>query len=119
VDEPGIGSALRRIRERGKLSLSVVARRAKIDDAILSRIERGERRNPQFLTVAKVAYVLGVSLDEIAAEAGIPTSVRVRTTSSAAADIHRDEHLSKALKLLNQVTDRIMAARGKSFADAD
>jgi len=105
----GIGAALRAIRVREKLSLTAVARKAGISDAMLSRIERGERASPQFTTIAKIAYVLGTSLDEIAHAAGIATAVHRRTPSTAARDIRRSEkldklttHLEKALTLASE-----------------
>jgi len=109
----GIGAALRRIRERFEISLVSVARRAEISDAMLSRIERGERHSPHFTTVAKIALALGVSLDEIAHEAGIAVAVHRRTTPKAAAmEIRRAEHLEAAMRflvlLLHKRTDLIL-----------
>jgi transcriptional regulator with XRE-family HTH domain len=99
----GIGAALRAIREREGLTLTAVARRAGISDAMLSRIERGERASPQFTTIAKIAYVLGTSLDEIAHSAGIATAVHRRTPSTAALEIRRSESLDKIAKHLTKV----------------
>lgn len=61
-----IGGILRRRRIEEGLSQSVVAKRAGIHAAMLSRIERDERSDPYFTTVARVARVLSLSLDEIA-----------------------------------------------------
>lgn len=107
----GIGAALRRIRERMDVSLVSVAKRAGISDAMLSRIERGERMSPHFTTVAKIALVLGVSLDEIAHEAGIPVAVHRKTSPMAAAtEIRRAEHLEAAIRYLDRARDRIVKA---------
>src|SRR5689334_2994275 len=73
-----IGPAIRAHRELEGLSQAAVARRAGIHAAMLSRIERDERSDPYFSTIAKVAAVLGLSLDELAADAGLPTVRRVR-----------------------------------------
>lgn len=110
----GIGAALRAIRERQKLTMTAVARRAKISDAMLSRIERGERLSPQFVTVARIAYALGASLDEVAHECGIPTAVNRRTPSSAAGDIRRSEDLLAVERLLARAAARIAKARQES-----
>lgn len=106
----GIGAALRRIRERMDVSLVSVARRAGISDAMLSRIERGERMSPHFTTVAKIALVLGVSLDEIAHEAGIPVAVHRKTSSTAATEIRRAEHLEAAIRYLDRARERLTKA---------
>src|SRR5580692_11007902 len=68
-----IGPAIRAHREAEGLSQAAVARKAGIHAAMLSRIERDERSDPYFSTIAKVAAVLGLSLDELAAEAGLPS----------------------------------------------
>ncbi len=65
-----VGAAIRARREAAGLSQSAVAQRAGKHAAMLSRIERDERAVPYFSTVAKVAAVLVVSLDDIAADAG-------------------------------------------------
>ena len=65
-------------REAEGLSQAAVARKAGIHAAMLSRIERDESSDPYFSTIAKVAAVLGLSLDELAAEAGLPSVRRVR-----------------------------------------
>lgn len=65
-----IGDILRRRRIEEGLSQSVVAKRAGIHAAMLSRIERDERSDPYFTTVARVARVLSLSLDEIASTRG-------------------------------------------------
>lgn len=107
----GIGGALRRIRERMDVSLTAVARRAGVSDAMLSRIERGERLSPHFTTVAKIALVLGVSLDEIAHEAGIAVAIHRKSSPiAAAAEIRRGEHLEAAMRYLDRAKDRIAKA---------
>ena len=106
-----IGAALRRIRVRESLSLSAVAKKAGMSDAMLSRIERGERRNPQFNTIARVAFVLGVSLDELASEAGLPVAVYRRTPSTASADLRREEHLKTATRYLERAQNSIERAQ--------
>ena len=65
-----LGEALKAARERTGLSQSAVARQAKIDASVLSNIEGGRRSNLRFETVARIAQVLGVSLDTLALECG-------------------------------------------------
>ena len=94
-----------------EVSLVSVARRAEISDAMLSRIERGERASPHFTTVAKIALVLGVSLDEVAHEAGIAVAVYRKTTpKAAAAELRRGEHIEVAMRYLDRARDRLAKA---------
>jgi transcriptional regulator with XRE-family HTH domain len=90
----------------GGVTLTAVARRAGISEAMLSRIEPGERASPQFTTIAKIAYVLGVSLDEIAHAAGIATAVHRRTPATAAIEIRQSEKLHKLTAHLVDLANR-------------
>ena len=65
-----LGEALKAARERTGLSQSAVARQAKIAASVLSNIEGGRRTDLRFDTVARIAQVLGVSLDTLALECG-------------------------------------------------
>lgn len=56
---------------RAGLSQASVARAASIAAAQVSQIEMGHRVDPQFSTVARIAAVVGLSLDQIAAECGL------------------------------------------------
>jgi hypothetical protein len=51
-----------------------------------------------------------VSLDEIAHEAGIPVAVHRKTSSTAATEIRRAEHLEAAIRYLDRARDRIAKA---------
>lgn len=81
---------------------------------MLSRIERDERSDPYFSTIAKVAAVLGVSLDELAAEAGLPSVRRVRSAASTEA-VRLEEDLASAVRHLSRAQDRIEKARCRSI----
>jgi transcriptional regulator with XRE-family HTH domain len=107
-----IGPAIRAHREAEGLSQAAVARRAGIHAAMLSRIERDERSDPYFSTIAKVAAVLGLSLDELAAEAGLPSVRRVRPAASAEA-IRLDEDLATVSRHLSRAQDGLLRARSR------
>lgn len=107
-----IGPAIRAHREAEGLSQAAVARKAGIHAAMLSRIERDERSDPYFSTIAKVAAVLGLSLDELAAEAGLPSLRRVRSTASAEA-VRLDEDLATVSRHLSRAQDRLARARSR------
>jgi transcriptional regulator with XRE-family HTH domain len=82
---------------------------------MLSRIERGERSDPYFSTIAKFAAALGVSLDELAAEAGLPSVRRVRTAASAEA-VRLDEDLTTVSRHLSRAQDRLARARSRKLS---
>jgi XRE family transcriptional regulator, fatty acid utilization regulator len=109
-----IGPAIRAHREAEGLSQAAVARRAGIHAAMLSRIERDERSDPYFSTVAKVAAVLGLSLDELAAEAGLPFVRRVRSAASADA-VRLDDDLATVSRHLARAQDRLARARSRTL----
>ena len=107
-----IGAALRRIRERLGVSIVSVARRGGISDAMLSRIERGERLSPHFTTVAKIAKVLGVSLDEVAEEAGIPIARPHNLSAvSSGLEIRRSQGVETAVKHMQRALDALEKVR--------
>lgn len=66
--------------------------------------------SPHFTTVAKIALVLGVSLDEVAHEAGIPIAIYRKTPVTAAAEIRRGERLDAALRHLDRAREQIVKA---------
>ena len=65
-----LGQTIRTIRQEQGLSQKEVAVAAGVDQSYLSMIESGRRRNPGTLIVARLAQVLDVSIDELAARAG-------------------------------------------------
>jgi transcriptional regulator with XRE-family HTH domain len=67
-----IGKALRTARIAAGLSLGAAARLAAMSPAHLSQIEQGRSASPHFATVAKICAIIGVSLDSIATNAGMP-----------------------------------------------
>jgi len=65
-----LGKTIRAIRQEQGLSQKEVAEAAGIGQSYLSMIESGQRRNPGTRIVARLARVLDVSIDELAARAG-------------------------------------------------
>lgn len=66
-----LGRVILELREEVGLTRRALARAAKLDPATLSRIETEDRVGLRFVTVCQLAAALGVSLDEIAARAGL------------------------------------------------
>lgn len=66
-----VGAVLKAARERAGMSQSDLARSAAISPNMVSRLEAGERLAPTFVTVAKLAAALGLSLDELAIAIGV------------------------------------------------
>jgi transcriptional regulator with XRE-family HTH domain len=70
-----LGDVFREIREKAGLTQSDLARISGIAANMISRIEAGDRENPQFATVARLARALGASLDYIAGECGLAPKI--------------------------------------------
>lgn len=56
------GEFMRKLREDRKLTLRQVEERAKISNAYISQIERGDRGVPNFKTLTKLAEAYGVDV---------------------------------------------------------
>ncbi len=85
-----VGGAIRELREEAGLSISALARIAKLDTATLTRIEAEDRTHVRFSTVCLLASALGVSTDEIGIRAGLlrkkAAGPRSRPATAAALD---------------------------------
>jgi transcriptional regulator with XRE-family HTH domain len=112
---PRIGKVLQEARLEINLSLGVVAKQASMTPSQLSRIESGKSASPEFITVARVAAALNLSLDTIAVRSGAPGHERPnRSISPRAAIVGAISDLSKAqksakaaLELINNASDRL------------
>lgn len=62
---------MRKAREAADLSLREVSRLSGMPVGQISQLETGIRPDPAFSTVARLAKVLGVSLDAVAAASGL------------------------------------------------
>jgi transcriptional regulator with XRE-family HTH domain len=65
-----LGQAIRTVRQQVGLSQKEVAEAAGIDQSYLSMIESDQRSNPGTRIIARLAQVLQVSIDDLAARAG-------------------------------------------------
>jgi transcriptional regulator with XRE-family HTH domain len=61
---------LRAARERAGLSQAALAEKVGLAPNHVARLEAGEKSNPRFETVGRLASELGLSLDELAAACG-------------------------------------------------
>jgi transcriptional regulator with XRE-family HTH domain len=66
-----LGQAIRSIRKEAGLSQKELAQAAGIDQSYLSMIESGQRRNPGTRIISRLALALRVSIDDLAARAGL------------------------------------------------
>lgn len=71
VDESSLGKQLRLARVRLGLTQAELGKRVGLAANHIGRIESGEKAEPRFFTVARIAYELGVSLDDLAAALGV------------------------------------------------
>lgn len=96
-----LGRAIRDLREELGLGRGAVARAAHLDPTALFRIEKGERKAPSFATICAISVALGVSLDELAARAGLVRAkslFRSRPTPKASVALPSVESLEKLLR---------------------
>lgn len=66
-----LGSTLKYAREASGLSVRDLAKKAGISPAQVSQIEGGSRKSPGFMSIARIAEALSLSLDDVASAAGI------------------------------------------------
>ncbi len=66
-----IGPYLRLARERAGLSQRELADRTGITQAAISKMESPAKGKPYFESIAKIADVLGLSMEQLAADCGI------------------------------------------------
>jgi XRE family transcriptional regulator, master regulator for biofilm formation len=57
-----IGSTVRRARRRARLSQAELARRARVAQPYLSRLEAGLQRNPSIAVLKRLAKALGAPM---------------------------------------------------------
>lgn len=114
-----IGKVLREARSRAGLTQGAVAKRAGISVAHLSQIEGGSSASPEFVTVARIAPVVGISLDQIASRCGLPGhGPAPRAAGQMSALVKAVDTLSKLSELLAQASSATSAAAkdlGKSL----
>lgn len=67
--------ALKRSRDLAELTQDEASRLSGVPKSRISTYEQGVTNEPRFDIVARLAYVYGVSLDQLAAECGLPTRV--------------------------------------------
>jgi transcriptional regulator with XRE-family HTH domain len=93
-----VGQIIREARLQAELTLRDVERLTGLDPSQLSQIEMGKRRDPGFSTIARIAEGLGLSLDALAARAGLGTR-------AAATDIRLDSGTKATLDTANALAE--------------
>lgn len=65
-----LGTRLRDLRDKQGLSLSEVARRAKVSKAYVSQLERGGSKDPSYSVVIRLATALGTTPENLTGQLG-------------------------------------------------
>lgn len=65
MDEVGLGKAIQEARKKAGLTQQDLCHKAELSYSTLAKIERGAIKTPSVFTVARIASVLGVSLDAL------------------------------------------------------
>jgi transcriptional regulator with XRE-family HTH domain len=63
-----LGRRLLQLRQRHSLTQARLARAAGLSAAVVASVEQGQRADPRFSTVIKLARALGVSVDDLVPE---------------------------------------------------
>lgn len=113
--QPSLGLAIREARKDASLSISAVARASGIDPAVLSRVESGGR-GLRFDTACRIARALGISLDELAGNAGLLDNAASPSKRGArnASVIHKAEALARVRRLLRSALTELTQIKTKT-----
>ncbi len=65
MDEVGLATALKSARKNAGLTQQELCQRADLSYSTLAKIERGAIKSPSIFTIAQIAGVLGLSMDEL------------------------------------------------------
>lgn len=79
-----LGGLLRAARERAGLTQAALGERVGLAPNHVARLEAGEKSNPRFETVGKLASELGLSLDEVAVACGYSRKAAIAPKDMAA-----------------------------------
>ena len=64
-DSKALGRAIQQARQRGSYTQQELCNAAGLSYSTLAKIERGAIKTPSVFTVAKIAQVLGIGMDEL------------------------------------------------------
>jgi transcriptional regulator with XRE-family HTH domain len=113
-----VGPILRTARQGAGVSQSALARRVGISGSQLAQIENGQRVDPHFSTVARIAGAMGLSLDAIAASCGISGFGRTQRDGipRRAGDLKLADDVGKVRRDLGRASARLDEI-AKTFED--
>jgi transcriptional regulator with XRE-family HTH domain len=111
-----IGEVIREARLKAGMTLRDVERLTGIDPSQLSQIELGKRQDPGFSTTARIAEGLGLSLDALAAKAGMlskATGGDVKVDPRAKYSLESTNALAEAERHARRTLEVLQAAQAK------
>jgi transcriptional regulator with XRE-family HTH domain len=109
-----IGRLLREARLKRDLSLRDVELLSGLAITHVSRTETGASKNPAFLTVARIAAVVGVSLDALSAQMGVGTGASAADDGSTPDATRAAKALDIARASAQAILDAVDTARPAS-----
>lgn len=112
-----LGAFLRERREALGLSSREIARRTGINDATLSRLERGEFAAPRPDKLSKVAEALGIPLADVFALADYVVPEDLPTPSPYFRARYRDDLTPDELDQMTAEVNQVLAKFGVDHAD--
>ena len=65
MEDKTLASVVKGAREKVGISQRELSRRTGIDNNTLAKIEKGERKKPNVLSLRKISYILNIKLEEL------------------------------------------------------
>ena len=109
---PSLGRAIKDARTRRGLTQAQLARALGVQQNVVARLEDGGRADPRLSTVLAIAQALGMSVDTLAAEAGLTTAPVRRDVMQArlAATVHAARVAREQLAELDETLEQLASA---------
>lgn len=106
-----IGEVLQSAREQMKMSQGGLSEATGMPQAVISRVEGGQREAPRFETVARMAAGLQISLDDVAAACGLSGGKpgKVQSKSNMPAVAAEARAIQRELRALQRRVDKLVA----------
>jgi transcriptional regulator with XRE-family HTH domain len=97
-----LGQALKALRMRTGLSQYALAAGARVDQAILSRLETGTRNGVSVEVLCSLSEALGVTVDELLVEAGFKSAKGKKKASPSGQRAALEQKIGSTRRLLKR-----------------
>ena len=102
-----LGQAIKALRTRAGLSQYALAAAARVDQAILSRLESGTRSGVRVEVLCALSDALGITVDELLIEAGFKQSKGKKKASPSGQRAALEQKVGTTRRLLKRALDSL------------